>query len=95
MGVAAQSASDAMRGLVRKRYRPYFCLAGVCLLAGLWRMTFNEVPFERDEGGYAYGAWRILEGETLYRDLLNFTPPGVFYLYALAITNACISKMTC
>lgn len=49
------------------------------------RMAYVNVPLERDEGAYAYGAWRILEGEVLYKDIVDFSPPGIFYLYAAAI----------
>jgi 4-amino-4-deoxy-L-arabinose transferase-like glycosyltransferase len=36
---------------------------------------------ERDEGEYAYVAWRMLEGEVPYRDAFDQKPPGVFLAY--------------
>ncbi|MFH1379515.1 MAG: glycosyltransferase family 39 protein [bacterium] len=50
------------------------------------RLAYIQVPLERDEGAYAYGAWRIMEGDVLYKDMVDFTPPGIFYLYALGIS---------
>jgi len=55
------------------------------VLPFLVRMAYVHVPLERDEGAYAYGAWRMLEGDVLYKDMVDFTPPGIFYLYASAI----------
>lgn len=50
------------------------------------RLTFLHEPFERDEGFYATIAQEILRGGVPYRDAIDMKPPGVFYLYALAIS---------
>lgn len=50
----------------------------------LLRIPFLSVPLERDEGEYAYIAWRLLEGEAPYREAFDQKPPGVFFAYALA-----------
>ena len=48
------------------------------------RVPFFDVPLERDEGEYAYIAWRMLEGDVPYRDAFDQKPPGVFAAYAAA-----------
>ena len=45
------------------------------------RAPFLSLPLERDEGEYAYVAWRMLEGEVPYRDAFDQKPPGVFLAY--------------
>jgi 4-amino-4-deoxy-L-arabinose transferase-like glycosyltransferase len=55
------------------------------LVPFLLRLAFVHVPLERDEGAYAYGAWRMMQGETLYRDVADFSPPVTFALYQLAL----------
>ena len=52
----------------------------VALRAPLW-----DLPLERDEGEYAYIAWRMSEGELPYRDWFDQKPPGVFLAYRLAL----------
>ena len=51
-----------------------------CLLAN----TFN-VPFERDEGNYAYGAWIMTKGLLPYVDTLEQKPPLMYFPYLLAL----------
>jgi hypothetical protein len=48
------------------------------------RAPFLSVPFERDEGEYAYIAQRMLAGDVPYRDAFDQKPPGVFVAYLLA-----------
>jgi hypothetical protein len=45
------------------------------------RLPLLSVPLERDEGGYAYMADRMHQGDTLYLDLVETKPPGVFCAY--------------
>ncbi len=49
------------------------------------RAPLLEVPLERDEGEYAYIAWRLGHGELPYRDWVDQKPPGVFWTYRLAL----------
>jgi len=44
-----------------------------------------DLPIERDEGGYAYIAWRMTLGEMPYLDWFDQKPPGIFGVYRLAI----------
>jgi tetratricopeptide (TPR) repeat protein len=60
----------------------------ILLLLGVFsisiRLPYVCVPFERDEGIYAYVAREMSGGSVLYRDYLDNKPPGIFYLYGLA-----------
>jgi 4-amino-4-deoxy-L-arabinose transferase-like glycosyltransferase len=67
--------------------REYFILALIVAVAILLRMTFLHEPFERDEGWYATIAQEILHGGIPYRDAIDQKPPGVFYLYAIAMAT--------
>ena len=57
-------------------------LLAVLALACLLRAPVAAMPLERDEGEYAYIAWRWLEGELPYATAFDQKPPGVFAAYA-------------
>jgi 4-amino-4-deoxy-L-arabinose transferase-like glycosyltransferase len=40
-----------------------------------------QIPFERDEGEYAYSAWISRSGGNLYKDAFLQKPPGIVYTY--------------
>jgi 4-amino-4-deoxy-L-arabinose transferase-like glycosyltransferase len=50
-----------------------------------------SIPFERDEGEYAYIGWRWLEGETPYLQTFNQKPPATFAVYAAFLAIGCES----
>lgn len=52
-------------------------LAGLCLQLLLF-------AYGRDQSIYAVVAAGMLEGQVPYRDLWDFKPPGIFFVYALA-----------
>jgi 4-amino-4-deoxy-L-arabinose transferase-like glycosyltransferase len=52
------------------------------------RAPLMDLPLERDEGGYAYIAWRMTFGETPYLDWFDQKPPGIFAVYRLALSLA-------
>jgi hypothetical protein len=51
----------------------------------LIRAPLLDVPFERDEGEYAYVAWRLDSGELPYLDWFDQKPPAIFWIYRLAL----------
>jgi hypothetical protein len=53
---------------------------GVVVFAALQISTFS---FGRDQSIYAVVADGILKGQMPYRDLWDFKPPGIFFVYAL------------
>ena len=49
------------------------------------RWRYLNVPFERDEGEYAYGAQIILQGKELYSNVYSLKWPGIFLIYSIII----------
>lgn len=66
--------------------REIIILGVIAIVALAVRLTFLHEPFERDEGFYSCIAQEILHGGVPYRDAIDLKPPGVFYLYAIAIS---------
>jgi hypothetical protein len=60
----------------------WIALLGLYLVV---RAQLLAVPLERDEGLYGVIGQAILRGEVPYRDVFEHKPPGLFYLYALAV----------
>ena len=54
----------------------------VVLLTMAIRYGLIEVPFERDEGEYAYGGQLILQGILPYQQIYNMKLPGIYAAYA-------------
>lgn len=50
------------------------------------RVRLLGMPLERDEGGFAYIAYQMIEGKSLYADLYEIKPPLLYLTYALFIT---------
>jgi hypothetical protein len=57
----------------------------ILIVAGL-RVPLLPIPLERDEGEYAYIAWRLGHNELPYRDWVDQKPPAVFYVYRFALS---------
>jgi hypothetical protein len=55
------------------------------LLTVALRAPLLKTPFERDEGEYAYIAWRLGHGELPYRDWIDQKPPAIFWVYRIAL----------
>lgn len=61
-------------------------IGGLILFVLMVRFKLLSVPFERDEGGFAYIAYQMLEGKSLYLDLYEIKPPLLYIIYAFFIT---------
>lgn len=48
------------------------------------RLIWSEIPLQTDTGIWAYFAARMLEGATLYLDLWESKPPGIFWTFSAA-----------
>jgi 4-amino-4-deoxy-L-arabinose transferase-like glycosyltransferase len=59
----------------------FFPLFLTALLLLCLRWNTMNVPFERDEGEYAYAAWLWAEGGLPYRDAFMQKPPMIIYTY--------------
>ncbi len=60
-------------------------IAVVLLVVALIRVRLLGVPFERDEGEYAYIGNLILHGGIPYLDAYNMKLPGTYYMYSIII----------
>ena len=60
-------------------------LISILLLTVIIRSNFLNMPFERDEGSYAYCGKIILNGAVPFKDIGSQRLPGVFYCYALIV----------
>ncbi len=63
-----------------------FVLAALLLFVFIVRLQLLSVPFERDEGGFAYIAYQMMQGQELYTDLYEIKPPLLYLTYALFIS---------
>jgi 4-amino-4-deoxy-L-arabinose transferase-like glycosyltransferase len=59
--------------------------ASLVLIVTAIRLPLLPIPLERDEGEYAYIAWRLGYNELPYRDWFDQKPPAVFYVYRFAL----------
>ncbi|CAA6799408.1 MAG: Unknown protein [uncultured Aureispira sp.] len=61
-------------------------IGGLIFFVLIVRFKLLSVPFERDEGGFAYIAYQMLEGKSLYLDLYEIKPPLLYIIYAFFIS---------
>jgi hypothetical protein len=54
-----------------------------CSLAAVHLIQLVDFGFGRDQAIYALGADAILKGGAPYRDVWDFKPPGIFFIYAV------------
>jgi len=69
----------------RLRFTVLALLTIVVVTAAL-RVPLLDIPFERDEGEYAYIGWRLGFGELPYHDWFDQKPPAIFWVYRLALS---------
>jgi 4-amino-4-deoxy-L-arabinose transferase-like glycosyltransferase len=78
--ITGDDVARPARSRVRRSTAAILALSAVVFV--FVRAPLVSVPFERDEGEYAYIAQRILAGDVPYRDAFDQKPPGTFYVYA-------------
>jgi len=59
----------------------WLLIGGALALLVILRWNSFGVPFERDEGEYAYSAWLMSRGGVLYKDAFLQKPPLIVYTY--------------
>ena len=79
-----------IEGAIGLRPRPsarqtILLVAGLILITAAVRIPLLDVPLERDEGEYAYIAWRLGHNELPYRDWVDQKPPAIFWVYRVAL----------
>ena len=65
---------------MRRGTQTILLAASLVLIVAAIRLPLLAIPLERDEGEYAYIAWRLGYNELPYRDWVDQKPPGVFYV---------------
>ena len=73
-----------LTGVVSRRTDLILALS-IALLVIAIRAPLMDLALERDEGGYAYIAWRMSLGEMPYLDWFDQKPPGIYAVYSLAL----------
>lgn len=68
------------------RIQTILLATALVILVATLRGPLLSIPLERDEGEYAYIAWRLGHNELPYRDWIDQKPPAVFYVYRLALS---------
>jgi len=58
----------------------------VLALTAVVRYSVLDMPLDRDEGEYAYGAQRLLVGKLPYVEFYSMKLPGMYFVYALIET---------
>jgi 4-amino-4-deoxy-L-arabinose transferase-like glycosyltransferase len=64
---------------------PWVALAAVILLSAALRVHLLQVPFERDEGEYAYAGQLMLDGVAPFDRAYNMKLPGTYAAYAVSM----------
>ncbi|MCC6502452.1 MAG: glycosyltransferase family 39 protein [Deltaproteobacteria bacterium] len=57
-------------------------LAAIIAASFLLRLLVMDIPFERDEGEYAYAAQLLLDGVPPFKEAYNMKFPGIYAVYA-------------
>jgi 4-amino-4-deoxy-L-arabinose transferase-like glycosyltransferase len=66
------------------RYQPWL-IVGLLLLVVIVRLPAWSAPLARDAGVYAFVGQQVAAGHLPYRDVWDHKPPGLYYLFALAL----------
>jgi 4-amino-4-deoxy-L-arabinose transferase-like glycosyltransferase len=64
---------------------PWIVITVVIIAAAVIRSQLLSIPFERDEGEYAYTAQQMLKGVPPYVSAYSMKLPGIYVVYALII----------
>ena len=66
-----------------KHLYKFVCVLVILITAGI-RIHLADIPFERDEGEYAYAGQMITHGIPPYQEVYNMKFPGVYFMFALS-----------
>lgn len=55
----------------------------MAVMAFILRNRLLDIPFERDEGGFAYMGWSWIHGTPLFTDYVDVKPPMIYILYGI------------
>lgn len=68
----------------RTRFAPLACILLALAVAhvALARATWRDIPIQTDVGIWSYIGARLVDGRSLYTDLWDSKPPGIYWLFA-------------
>jgi 4-amino-4-deoxy-L-arabinose transferase-like glycosyltransferase len=61
----------------------WFSLVLLVIFAVILRSRLLDIPFERDEGGFAYMGYSWIHGTPLFTDYVDVKPPMIYILYGV------------
>src|SRR4029077_8292936 len=80
--VRIQTESPQHPGTIKSSMKQTLVALAITIVATIAvRGPLLNIPFERDEGEYAYIAWRLGHDELPYRDWVDQKPPAIFWVY--------------
>ena len=74
------------RRMTRRQWAVLGALVLVLAAGVILRLRFADIPLNRDEGEYAYGAQLLLQGVPPYTRLYSMRWPGIYAAYAAMLT---------
>ncbi len=83
---SSKTKKTTSRPAVDSRRQIFVALALIIAATIALRAPLLSIPFERDEGEYAYIGWRLERGELPYRDWVDQKPPAIFWVYRIALS---------
>lgn len=72
------------RGLIKKNEIIFVFL--LIVFTVIFRAQSIDVPFDRNEGAFAYEAAQVSQGAVLYKDIFEHRPPIIVYIYKTAFS---------
>jgi hypothetical protein len=76
-----EKLKDIVKAIPNER-KALYALLMIVALTGIIRIGLLGVPFQRDEGEYAYAGQLILQGVPPYQEVFNMKLPGIYAAYA-------------
>lgn len=74
-------ATGEVRKIEHNRWEWALLTLTICLIIGV-RLRMLDLPLDRDEGDYAYGAQLMLQGLLPYVDFQTMRLPGIYVVYS-------------
>lgn len=70
-------------GILEHKFFTWFSVALIFVVTWILRGRLLDIPFERDEGGFAYMGFTWIHGTPLFTDYVDVKPPLIYILYGI------------
>lgn len=81
--VARKPEPESKYKAIISLYGPWLILALCSIIYIIARISFTDIPLNRDEGTYAYLGKVAMSGGVPYWDFYEMKPPGLYYFYGM------------